>query len=454
MCVRSRTLENLFALAIVTGVSIVLFFDVMDLRSSGQAVAFPIIPVIIWVAFRAGPRGNAVASMTFSTIAIAATAQGRGPFVGTTVEGSLGYLTLFIAMVAVTGYAVAAVVAERESGRDALEAAGRRASQALRQLQAVETIGRLLAEQGPTSSALNSVVGVLEDTFGYSHPSLYTGDETLVRLGAQRGYVEPIDEIDASRGVIGRVMRTRQVQYLPDVSLDAGYLMADPSVRSEIAAPLLVRGSFLGVLSVESRTALGEADLAAVSVVADRVAAALALALERRDLAELAIRDSLTGLHNRRYFDEAIRDLGASRARFRDGELPSLAVIMFDLDRFGNLNNRQGHQVGDEVLRAFGRILSGRLRGSDLVARYGGEEFVAVLSGARAADAERIAEEIRAELEDATILGVDGGPISVTVSAGCAAGDTVEATPEALMTAADVGLRMAKRAGRNLVVAA
>ena len=298
------------------------------------------------------------------------------------------------------------------------------------------------------------MVGVLVEVFGYTHPSVYTGDAALVRLGAQRGYHDPLGEIDASRGVIGRVMRTRQTQFLPDVGVDTAYIAADPTVRSEVAAPLLSRGAFLGVLSVESRTPLGEADLAAVSVVADRVAAALALALERQDLAELAIRDSLTGLHNRRYFDGAIEGLAASRARLGDGERRSLAVIMFDLDRFGDLNNLQGHQVGDEVLRAFGRILAGRLRGSDLVARYGGEEFIAVLSGARADDAERIAEEIRAELEASTILGVDGRPILVTVSAGCAAGDTADATPEALISVADVGLRMAKRAGRNLVVAA
>jgi diguanylate cyclase (GGDEF)-like protein len=127
---------------------------------------------------------------------------------------------------------------------------------------------------------------------------------------------------------------------------------------------------------------------------------------------------------------------------------------MFDLDRFGRLNRDAGHLAGDAVLRAFGGILHERLRSSDLVARYGGEEFVAVIEGSTLADGMAAAEAIRAALAARDIPVPDGRPIRATVSAGVALLDPVEPTVDALLRAADVGLFLAKRGGRNRVVAA
>jgi diguanylate cyclase (GGDEF)-like protein len=98
-------------------------------------------------------------------------------------------------------------------------------------------------------------------------------------------------------------------------------------------------------------------------------------------------------------------------------------------------------------------VLLERFRASDLVARYGGEEFVAILEGSTVDDAARAAEDVRRALEATSILGSDGSRLSATVSAGCAGLDSRDPTREALLRAADVGLFMAKRAGRNTVVA-
>ena len=127
---------------------------------------------------------------------------------------------------------------------------------------------------------------------------------------------------------------------------------------------------------------------------------------------------------------------------------------MFDLDHFGRLNRDHGHQAGDAVLRAFGGILHERLRSSDLVARYGGEEFVAVLERATVDDAVRIAREVCTTLRERPMRGRNGGTVRATVSAGCAELDPHEPTPEALLRAADIGLFMAKRAGRDRVAVA
>jgi diguanylate cyclase (GGDEF)-like protein len=141
----------------------------------------------------------------------------------------------------------------------------------------------------------------------------------------------------------------------------------------------------------------------------------------------------------------------AVHGRRRGVQIP-VAAIMFDLDHFGCLNKQHGHQTGDAVLRTFAGILQERFRASDLVARYGGEEFVAILEGSTLEEATRVADEVRRSLEATKLLAPDGSRLRATVSAGCAALDRRDATREALIRAADVGLFMAKRAGRNSVV--
>jgi two-component system cell cycle response regulator len=106
------------------------------------------------------------------------------------------------------------------------------------------------------------------------------------------------------------------------------------------------------------------------------------------------------------------------------------------------------------VLRTFAGVLKRRFRDADLVARFGGEEFVVVLEGATRDHAVHIAEEIRAVLPQHPVMGDDGTRLAVTVSAGCAELDEGEPTGEQLLRTADVGLFMAKRAGRDRVVAA
>ncbi len=450
----ARPVETLASFAAVVAVSVLLFFDLLDLRSSGEAVSFPVFPVVIWIAFRIGPRGTALAAVAFSTVAIAATERGLGPFVGSTREGSLLYVALFIAFATASGAAVAAVVAERDADRRRVEAASLQHARDLRELQAVHAIGQTLAEHGPTPASLDSVVGALADVFGYSHPSIYTGDEHTVRLGASRGYATLFEAVDNAEGVMGRVMRTNEAQFVPDVGADPDFVRADPLVVSEISCPLRSQGQFLGVLNVESRRPLDRRDLATVSVVADRVAAALALALEREKLSHLAVHDGLTDLHNRRYLDEALTQLRAGRARLpRDAAAP-LAVILFDLDHFGDFNKQHGHQTGDDVLRSFADVLRRQFRGSDILARFGGEEFVAVLPGGGADDAARAAERVRSAFARCRITTPGGEPLRVTVSAGCAGSTDVALSPEALISRADVGLAMAKRAGRDRVVVA
>jgi diguanylate cyclase (GGDEF)-like protein len=189
------------------------------------------------------------------------------------------------------------VVVNLERSSDRLRSANLRARRRTRQLAAIESVGRLLAREGPTVAALDSVMGVLEETFGYRYPSVYVWDGTVLRLGAQRNYRFPIEVVTADQGVVGRVVRTREAAFLPNARADPAFLSADPEVVSEIAIPLESETELLGILNVESSgdNRLDDEDFALMQIVGDRLAAALALGRERQKLTErAALLDRLT----------------------------------------------------------------------------------------------------------------------------------------------------------------
>ena len=197
---------------------------------------------------------------------------------------------------------------------------------------------------------------------------------------------------------------------------------------------------------VSARRQAEEALSAAHRELAARVAEIESL---NEQLRERAIRDPLTGLHNRRYFEEtAGRD--AARA-VRTGE--PLAVLVIDIDHFKTVNDKHGHAAGDLVLRVLAEILTAGVRDSDLVCRIGGEEFVVLLPGAAMEVALERAEAVRAEFAATPIDPGDGSEIRSTVSVGVAVFRGEGESHEAALGRADAALYQAKRAGRNRVVA-
>lgn len=187
----------------------------------------------------------------------------------------------------------------------------------------------------------------------------------------------------------------------------------------------------------------------AMPLAATHAASAAIAAQLLAEAKETSVRDALTGLHNRRYFQEAGSRAFAASRRSRHGTNP-LCAVLFDLDHFGTVNNEHGHQTGDAVLRQFGAVLSTRLRASDIVARYGGEEFVLVLDDVPVDAAVLIANEIRDLVSKITVSCPDGCQVGVTVSAGVAIADDAD-TLESLVHRADSALYEAKKAGRDRV---
>lgn len=169
----------------------------------------------------------------------------------------------------------------------------------------------------------------------------------------------------------------------------------------------------------------------------------------QEQLREQAIRDGLTGLYNRRYFDGRL----ASELGKTPIEGHGVSLIMADLDHFKRINDRYGHQAGDALLQAWSELLRSNLRSTDVLCRYGGEEFVIVLPNSSLADAVSRAEQIRSRFEQLRLPTANGLPdLRTTVSIGVAHAAADSLTAERLIHAADAALYRAKAEGRNRVV--
>jgi diguanylate cyclase (GGDEF)-like protein len=270
-------------------------------------------------------------------------------------------------------------------------------------------IGRSLADRARTEGTLD--LGAWPIAFGV---------RARGELGGRSGVAEPSD-VTAGAAVVHSAMS------LPIVVADS------------IAAVLVVarRGAARGFSEVERRSA-------------DLLTAQIAIALQNADLharvADSALRDPLTGLLNRRYFDEAVETAHANARRSGS----ELSLIVLDLDRFSAVNNELGHAVGDAVLRRVARAIKGAVRDGDVVVRYGGEEFVVIAPATDGDGAVIAAERIRADVAAAGVDPVDGHLVPLTISAGVAS-LVDEPDGRSLFRAADSALLVAKRAGRDRV---
>ena len=163
-------------------------------------------------------------------------------------------------------------------------------------------------------------------------------------------------------------------------------------------------------------------------------------------LEEQVLRDSLTGLHNRRYLDDMLeREL----ARARRHGYP-LSVVLIDIDNFKTLNDTYGHPAGDAFLRAVAAMLNDGVRAGDMVCRWGGEEFALVLPNMSLRDAHQRAESWLAKMRDLRVP-FGKSELEATISAGIAALPENGRAPADLVKAADDALYAAKRSGRNCV---
>lgn len=220
-------------------------------------------------------------------------------------------------------------------------------------------------------------------------------------------------------------------------------------LRHTLVAPLTSDRGQIGALLISKRTAGPWPASASRLLVGAAVeaSAALSRAYSHRQAALQASTDGLTGLPNRRYFDEVCALL-AHRRRADD----TVGILMVDIDRFKGLNDRHGHQVGDEVLRAVAGAIVSAVREDDVPARYGGEEFAVLLKNPTAGMAVEVGERVREAVGRLDLSG--WGVPAVSVSVGAAVAIDPDEPIDATIEAADQALYRAKRRGRDQVVAA
>lgn len=171
------------------------------------------------------------------------------------------------------------------------------------------------------------------------------------------------------------------------------------------------------------------------------------LLAHRNKLEELSIRDSLTGLYNRRELEKRLYQEIHRARRYHH----PLAVLMLDIDHFKNVNDHYGHPAGDEVLITVSDLLQLNVRPVDVVCRYGGEELAVILPETDEDGARAVAERMRATVDESVTTTPRGDMVHVTVSIGIAMFPRHGETVAALVHAADQALYSAKRDGRNLV---
>ncbi|CAN5689226.1 hypothetical protein BH23GEM9_BH23GEM9_14340 [soil metagenome] len=216
--------------------------------------------------------------------------------------------------------------------------------------------------------------------------------------------------------------------------------------RAMAALPLRGAAGNVGVLAVwtSSSRSLDPAGLELLHALSPYAALHLQHADSYGRIRETAERDPLTLLRNRRAFDVVF---AAERMRFERYRRP-ISLLMLDVDHFKGVNDRYGHEAGDEVLRRIAALVTSCIRDVDTAARFGGEEVVVLLPETALTAAIEVAERIRSTIEGEP-MAVSGGPISVSVSVGVSTCPERVAEPADLLGSADEALYRAKAAGRN-----
>ena len=295
-----------------------------------------------------------------------------------------------------------------------------------------ELVQALLVAVGDAFVGRRTVVVVHDDDGGGTARAFTLAGGTLDEVASGPA---PIDDgpADASPTLARRLVDDDQ----------ALLARALPGADNVVVVPLVVEGRTLGSLAVEwgggRRMRVSAGTVALLGQLAAHAALALRTAALQAEIERLARTDALTGLPNRRVFQETLaRELAVAARRGT-----SCGLVVLDVDHFKSVNDTHGHQAGDDVLRRIGAVLAEVCRGTDVAVRYGGEEFAVVVPDCTPPEALAVAERVRAA------VAASPAAVPVTMSAGVATFPADAGDPTGLVAAADTALYQAKRQGRD-----
>jgi diguanylate cyclase (GGDEF)-like protein len=317
-----------------------------------------------------------------------------------------------------------------------------------------EVFHQVLSEQS-LSVLLDTIADTISELVPYDTLTIYEANETEGTLRPVLARDQWADEIMNSmshfgRGLTGYAAAHREALLINQAQLDprteviAG-TTNDP--ESLLVIPLIARDSVKGCLNiyrVGEEATFTEDEFELAKRFGDAAALALDNAEVRAALEHQAQTDSLTGLHNHRFFQERLR---AELGRTNRGH-DSTALLMLDIDNFKKVNDVYGHAVGDLVLQGLGVLLKSTIRVSDVVCRIGGEEFAVIMPSSDVGDATGFASRLREKLSQ-----LDFDPAGrMTVSVGIAEGPEHAMNPTELVACAEAAMMTAKARGKDLVV--
>ena len=314
------------------------------------------------------------------------------------------------------------------------------------ELQALYACTHTLNKVTSVDDLIREFNNLLSARLGYPYLALLlVQPDGSLKLASAPLYPEEVQGLvlPRGRGICSAVAETGEPVIVDDVTQDPRYYPGLREARSQIAVPVQLGGQVVGVLSVESPlvAAFTPRDLRLLQAIADEVAVALERARLMERVEQQAITDSLTGLYNRTYLIQRLREEGERAARYRR----PLSLLFIDVDDLKLVNDWYGHDAGDRVLVRLGRILREVCRSVDYAARYGGDEFVVVLPETGPEGAMAVAARIQERLREEPALRALPGGRRVGASIGIAAYPAHARDWTELLRLADQAMYGAKR---------
>jgi len=311
---------------------------------------------------------------------------------------------------------------------------------------------------GETLKALKKIVREVFPCEQYSVLLLEDGSATLTfrsHFGFPKRQAE-VAQFGPGTDIFGTALKRRRPVYVKNVAKTRNRFQYHPGRQvtsgAFVAIPLLADGvKAVGVMSLfrQSPRSFSREEIELLRKIAGQAAMVIDRITQYQHHRELSMTDELTGIFNRRYFNQRF-DREMQRAeRYKR----PLTVVMIDIDHFKRFNDQHGHLMGDQVLQSVAALLEASVRKSDILARFGGEEFVILLPEIDKEHGRKVAEKLRRVIERADFPREETQPLGrLTISLGVAAFPEDAVRADELLERADRALYTAKTLGRNQVV--